>query len=90
MLWFMIVCAVFTILLVAREAFSDLYDTWKHPEHKGLEDLPHEPSSQKIENPGVLRQHSPAETPARNRVIAMPGRRGVSDRTEAHPKTRVV
>lgn len=34
----MVLCAVGVVLLVFREAFSDLWDAWSHPEHKLTDD----------------------------------------------------
>ena len=43
MLLLMIVCAVAAILLFAHEAFEDLFDVWKHPDHRGDGEDPHHP-----------------------------------------------
>jgi hypothetical protein len=37
----MILCAVAAIILFAHEAFEDLYDAWRQPEHRAEHDRHH-------------------------------------------------
>ncbi len=45
LLTLMVLCAVGAILIFGFEAFSDLWDAWSHPEHKGDEDHRNFPKS---------------------------------------------
>ena len=44
LLLFMILCAVAAILLFSYEAFEDLHDSWKHPDHRAAGEDPHRPT----------------------------------------------
>ena len=45
LLFFMTLCAVGAILLFAHEAFADLHDLWKHPDHRGAGEDPAHPKA---------------------------------------------